>query len=243
MWLAFSWLTVLPLPQPRFTVDRRAGSSAIAAAPVVGVALGLVTAAVAAGLSATDLPSAAVGLLAVALLAVATRGMHLDGLADTTDGLGSMRPPDQAREIMRSGPVGPFGAACLVLVLGLQAMVIGALADDGRWAAIVLAVALGRVAVVLACRRGLTAPANGFGAIVAATQRVSVIAWVVVAVAASVVGDTAHWWRGPVVTIVVLAGAALWTRHCDRRLGGVGGDVLGATVELATAATLVGLAI
>ncbi|MEH3156576.1 MAG: adenosylcobinamide-GDP ribazoletransferase [Gordonia paraffinivorans] len=241
--LAFSWLTVLPLPQPRFTIDRAAGGSAIAAAPVVGVVLGGATASVAIGLSQTDLPSGAVGLLAVGFLAVVTRGMHLDGLADTADGLGSMRPPDAAREIMRTGPVGPFGAATLVIVLALQAVLVGPLADDGRWGAIVVAVALGRVAVVVACQRSFAAADDGFGAIVGATQRLSAAVWVALAVLASVIGDPDRWWQGPIVAVVVLVGAALWTRHCARRLGGVGGDVLGATLELTTAAALVGLAL
>lgn len=240
--LAFSWLTVLPVPQPRFTIDRAAGASAIAAAPVVGVVLGAATAGLAVGLSQTGLPAAAVGLLAVAFLSIVTRGMHLDGLADTADGLGSMRPPDAAREIMRSGPVGPFGAATLVVVLALQAVVVGSLADDGRWTAIVVAVAIGRVAVVVACRRSIPAAGDGFGAIVGATQRLSVVVWVALAVVAAVAAHPDHRWQGPVVTVVVLVGAVLWTRHCARRLGGVGGDILGATVELTTVAALVGLA-
>lgn len=241
--LAFSWLTVIPVPQPRFTINRAAGGSAIAAAPVVGILLGLATAGLSVGVSQTGLPTAAVGLLAVGFLAVVTRGMHLDGLADTADGLGSMRPPGAAREIMRSGPVGPFGAATLVVVPVLQAVLIGSLADDGRWVAITASVVLGRVAVVVACHRSLPASDDGFGAIVGATQRLSVLAWVVLAVVASVLGDPGRWWQGPIVTVVVLTGAALWTRHCARRLGGVGGDVLGAIVELTTAAALVGLAL
>jgi adenosylcobinamide-GDP ribazoletransferase len=241
--LAFSWLTVFPLPQPRFTIDRAAGASAIAAAPVVGVVLGAATAAVAVGLSHTALPAAAVGLLAVGFLALVTRGMHVDGLADTADGLGSMRPPDQARDVMRSGPVGPFGAVTLVVVVALQAVVLGSLADDGRWAAIVVAVALGRVAVVVACQRVFPAGGDGFGAVVGATQGVSAAVWVLLAVVGSSAADPDRWWRGPLVTVVVLVGAALWTRHCARRLGGVGGDVLGAGLELTTVAALVGLAL
>ncbi|GAA1892567.1 adenosylcobinamide-GDP ribazoletransferase [Williamsia serinedens] len=241
--LAFSWLTVLPVPQPRFTIDRAAGGSAIAAAPVVGVVVGAATAGIAIGLAQTTLPTTAIGLLAVGFLALVTRGMHVDGLADTADGLGSMRPPEAAREIMRSGPVGPFGAATLVVVLALQAMLFGSLATDGRWGAIVVSVALGRVAVVVACRRSFPATGDGFGAIVGATQGLSAIVWVALAVVASATGDPDRWWRGPIVTVVVLLGVSVWTRHCTRRLGGVGGDVLGATVELTTVAALVGLAL
>lgn len=243
MWLAFSWLTVIPLPQPRFTVDRSAGRAAIAAAPVVGLVLGAAVAALSAALAASALPAVAIGALCVALLALVTRGMHLDGLADTTDGLGSMRPPEDARAVMRSGPVGPFGAACLAIVLLVQATVVGALASDHRWGAIVVAVALGRVGVVLACHRSLPASDGGFGALVGATQRFSAPTWAAIALVGSVLADTGQWWRGPVVSAVVLAGVLLWTRHCARRLGGVSGDVLGSAVELTTTAALVGFAL
>ena len=98
----------------------------------------------------------------MALLAVATGGLHLDGLAGTADGLGSRRPADQALEIMRRSDAGPLGMATLLLVLLVQ---VGALASLphvlGRGAAgpgrgwtgasgLVLAAVTSRVAVVLA---------------------------------------------------------------------------------------------
>jgi adenosylcobinamide-GDP ribazoletransferase len=122
-----------------------------------------------------------------------------------------------------------------VVLLGAQAAAVGALATEGRWAAVVLAVAAGRVAVVGACARGVPAASpTGFGALVAGTQPSSrAAAWALLAVLASVAAVPGRWWQGPLA--VVLAGLLLapTLRHVVRRLGGVTGDVLGAGCEVA----------
>ncbi|MGU3294049.1 adenosylcobinamide-GDP ribazoletransferase [Williamsia sp. M5A3_1d] len=238
-WLAVSWLTVVPVPQPRTEIDRAAGAGAIAASPVIGIGLGGVAAGLAAVLSVTALPSIVVGALVVGVLGLLTRGMHIDGLADTVDGLGCYGPPERAREVMRSGGVGPFGAAALVVVLLVQAGALGALADGHHWYAIVAAIALGRLTVPIACRRGLPAATGGFGELVAGGQRWSIVVWSALAVACAVAVDIDTWWRG--VATVVVIGLAAWflSAHCARRLGGISGDVLGAGIELGTTVALV----
>jgi adenosylcobinamide-GDP ribazoletransferase len=175
------------------------------------------------------------GVLVVAFLALATRGMHLDGLADTADGLGSYQGPERALAIMRDGPVGPFGVVALVLVLGAQA---AAMHD---WVAVVLAVATGRVAFTICCHRGVPAARpEGLGALVAGTQPTVVpVVWVVALAGVSVV----QGWRGPVAIVVATGLVVLLVRHTRKRFGGVTGDVLGAASELATTAVLITLAL
>lgn len=242
--LAFSWLTVLPVRGPD-TVDRKAAGIAIAWAPVVGVVLGSLACAVL-WLGTTAGASAPVaGLLAVGVLALSTRGMHLDGLADTADGLGSYGPPERAREIMKSGSAGPFGVTAIVFAIGLQAFSFAALADAQRWFAVVLAVALGRVAVVAACRTGITAaPGTGFGALVAGTQSpITVGLWALVAVLATYFAVPDHRWLGPLVVLLIAPAVLLLVRHCLRRFGGLSGDVLGTAIETTTALTALGFSL
>lgn len=241
--LAVSWLTVLPVPQPRVEIDRRAAARAIAATPVVGVLLGGLATGLAAVLALSQLPSIVVGLLVVGALGLMTRGMHIDGLADTVDGLGCYGPPERAREVMHSGGVGPFGAAALVVVLVVQATGVGALAESHEWSAIVVAVALGRLAVLIACRRGLPAATGGFGALVADSQRFSIVVWTVLALVGAASVDIDVWWRGVATVGVILAGAWVVSAHCARRFGGINGDVLGAVLELGTTVAVVGFLI
>ena len=166
--------------------------------------------------------------------------MHLDGFADCVDGLGSYGPPERAREIMRQGTVGPFGAAALVLLLLSEAAAIGALADRGHWYAIGLAVAAARVAAVIGCHRWAPSNPDGFGALTAGTQPWwSVTGWTVTALALALPTGL----RGPMAVAAALAVAALAQRHCVRRFDGVSGDVLGFGIEISTVLLLIGLTV
>ncbi|MEH6795004.1 MAG: adenosylcobinamide-GDP ribazoletransferase [Rhodococcus sp. (in: high G+C Gram-positive bacteria)] len=240
--LAFSWLTVLPVRGPD-EVDRHSAGRAIALAPLVGLALGGIWAAVLWVSVTAGLSPLLGGPLTVAAAALLTRGMHLDGLADTADGLGCYGPPERAREVMKSGSAGPFGVAAIALILAIQAASVGQLAEQQLWWAIAALPVIGRVSVVLACRRGTDASSpNGFGALVAGTQsNVTPVLWVVVAVAISVFARGDHPWQGPLVVIAVLALGTVVTRHCVRRFGGLSGDVLGAGIETTTALAAIGL--
>lgn len=240
--LALSWLTVVPISGSA-TVDRKAAAKAIAVTPIVGALLGGAAAAVLWLLLRVGLVPILAGLIVVALLALSTRGMHVDGLADTFDGLGCYGPPERAREVMRSGGAGPFGVATIVVSIGAQSISLGVLGSSSLWIAVVVAVTAGRVAVVAACRRG-TPPASdtGFGSLVAGTQPLwAGVAWAAALIAASVPAVAGRWWQGPLVVLVALSVAVVLVRHCVRRFGGLSGDVLGAAVEVTVCVAAIGL--
>ncbi|WP_233289123.1 adenosylcobinamide-GDP ribazoletransferase, partial [Kitasatospora sp. MBT63] len=90
---AFGTLSVLRVRVDRW--DRTAAGRAMLAAPLVGLVLGGFAAGAGAlvGLRAGGLLAA---VAAVAVLAALTRGLHLDGLADVADGLGSGKPAEDA---------------------------------------------------------------------------------------------------------------------------------------------------
>ncbi|WP_326821253.1 adenosylcobinamide-GDP ribazoletransferase [Streptosporangium sp. NBC_01756] len=187
--LAIGTLSVFPV-RPG-VVDRRAAGIAMTAAPFVGALLGVVAGAVLAvalRLGVTPLPAS---VLAVATLALLTRGLHLDGLADLADGLGSGRPAGPALDIMKKSDIGPFGVVTLVLTLLVQVATLAEVTAAGMGpAAVVVACATGRLALTWACRAGVpSARPGGLGSMVAGTVR-----------------------RGPAlaVTAFVLAGAIAW---------------------------------
>jgi adenosylcobinamide-GDP ribazoletransferase len=124
--LALSLLTVLPVHTG--APDARTAASALRWAPLVGVLIGAATGGVLVGLALLGVPPPVVGLLAVGFAGLATRGMHLDGLADTADGLGCYGPPERALAVMRDGGAGPFAVVTLVVVVGTQAAALAALA-------------------------------------------------------------------------------------------------------------------
>jgi adenosylcobinamide-GDP ribazoletransferase len=233
--------------------DRATVAAAMAWAPGVGLLLGVIAAAV---LLAADHPLGGGPLtaaaLAVASLALLSRGLHLDGLADLADGLGSGKPAPIALDIMRRSDIGPVGTVTLILTVLVQVAALGhaEAAGYGRGpAALIAAVVTGRLALTWACRRGVPAARpDGLGAMVAGTVRPAipgVITLATVAAAAAAVAISATvtseplGWTLPLAVVAGLAAALVLQRHAVRRLGGITGDVLGALAEVATTVTLV----
>ncbi|TQJ52476.1 adenosylcobinamide-GDP ribazoletransferase [Streptomyces sp. SLBN-115] len=263
---AFGTLTALPVRVTRW--DREAACGGMLSAPVVGLVVG----GCAAGLGLLLLYLGASPLLAAvasaAVPAVLTRGLHLDGLADTADGLGSGKPAEDALRIMKQSDIGPFGVLTLVLVLLAQVAALTQLYDTS-WAlgavAAVVSAATARLALTLAARAGVPAARpEGLGAAVAGVVPVrgAVLTVVAVTLAAAAVGAWCGPYEGGVVVLIghvepgapfepydavrpalavlaALAVAELLLRHCTRRFGGVTGDVFGGLAEAAATTALV----
>nr|WP_233558304.1 adenosylcobinamide-GDP ribazoletransferase [Tessaracoccus sp. OH4464_COT-324] len=244
---ALSLFTILPMPMQE--IDRRSAAGALAALPLVGLVLGVVAGAVlwgAAVLGLTWLGAVA----ALAVLAGATGGLHLDGVADTADGLGSRKPAEQALDIMKRSDIGPMGVIALVLVLLAQlAAIVDAAAAGPQVAAcaLALAAATGRAGVLL-ISRGPSARPGGFGSMLSGAPAPGWVAANLLALAGLTAG--CGWWLwGPVGALAwaaAWAGALLvgwcWARHVVRRLGGTTGDVFGSTIEITQLAVLAALA-
>jgi adenosylcobinamide-GDP ribazoletransferase len=246
--LAAGTLTVIPSgPIPE--IDRPMAARAMIVAPLAVVPLALVAVVVSWVTSAAGLPELVVGLLVVGTLALGSRGMHLDGLADTVDGLGSGWDRDRALQIMARGNTGPMGAAALVIMIGLQAAAIGRIVVDLPSALFLGAVICGsRCALTLTCRRGIPAAKNqGLGVAVAGSVPwiASFLTWLAVAVVLGVgqalIGGS--YATGVIAAVVAALGVLLLVWRCERRLGGVTGDVMGAGIEIALTILLVGVAV
>ncbi|MFD7921807.1 adenosylcobinamide-GDP ribazoletransferase [Streptomyces sp. NPDC059740] len=240
MRFAFGTLTVLPVHVTRW--DRAAARGGMLCAPVAGLVVGLCAAGAGAALHAAGAGAALAAVAAVAVPAVLTRGLHLDGLADTADGLGSGRPAEAALRIMKQSDVGPFGVVTLVLVVLAQVAAVAAAFEEGwgRGAVRVVVVALAaRGALTLASRAGVPAARpEGLGAAVAgAVPRAA--AFTAAAVVLVVCAGLGAWWgpweavRCAAAPLLGWCAAQLLLRRCRRRLGGVTGDVFGALAETA----------
>lgn len=247
--LAVTTFTIVPL-RPG-ALDRRTAGRAIAWGPAVGAALAAVASVGIVGMRYVEPLSGAQRLLpisvGIALLALFTRGLHLDGLADTADALG-VQDRGRALDVMKEPAIGTFGVLALLFVVLVQVTGLTAadVAQHGT-RALVLAVATGRIAIAFACVRGVPAARpGGLGALVAGTlPRAVPVLWSVAAVVAG-----AGWayfddrGRAPQALIqagaivVALAVALVVQGRLVRRFGGVTGDVLGALSELATTVAL-----
>ncbi|MCF2125203.1 adenosylcobinamide-GDP ribazoletransferase [Strepomyces sp. STD 3.1] len=243
---AFGTLTVFPVAVTRW--DREAARAGMLCAPLAGLAVG----AAAAGTGLLLLFLGAGSLLAAvataAVPAVLTRGLHLDGLADTADGLGSGKPAEDALRIMKQSDIGPFGVLALLFTLLAQVAALTQ-AYDGSWArgalAAVVSATAARLALTLAARAGVPAARpEGLGAAVAGVVPVAAALGAAAAVTLAAAGAGAFLGPDDVVrtalaVLCAVATAELLLRHCVRRFGGVTGDVFGGVAETAATTALV----
>ncbi len=240
---AAAFLTIFPLPCP-LRAEKSAGQMvrALAWFPLVGALIG----AAAGGLAwcAWQVWSQATGAwVGVAALAVLTGALHLDGFADTLDGLGAWKSREETLRIMQDSRIGVMGAVGLVLLLGLMGSLLREFAPE-FWVRTLAAVcAMSRLAMVLSAQAFPYAPKKeGLGRLV--TDRREPAAVVIAAVTALGLAAVA---LGPRRAGILLAAtlAAVWVINTlvVRRLGGITGDTLGAVNELATVTLLMVLAI
>lgn len=245
-WLAaISMFTIIPAGGPE-TIDPGLARRITYWLPAVGVLLAVPAAGILIGVEAPGtLPRRLLAAtLAIGALGLLTGGLHLDGLADTADGLGSRKPAAQALEVMRRSDTGPMGVAALVFTVLVQVTAVAVITP--RWlsaAALITAVVTSRVAVLLGS--GVPgARSGGFGALIAGTTSRGA-RWLacggllaVIGAAGGAAGGLALALRGLGAVACGLVAATALRRIAFRRLGGMTGDVYGAIIEISTAVVL-----
>lgn len=253
--LSVGTLTIFRVPPPT-SVDARTARRAMLLAPAVGLVVGLIAEGVALVIrTAIDGYSdrLLVAVAAVSASAALTRGMHLDGVADTFDGLGSGKHGQHAVEVMRRSDVGPMGVAALVLILLSQVAALYTALLVGRGTlALVGGLVVSRLAIAWACRRGvLPNRPNGLGSTFANTVPVGALMLLTVAVALFLSGtviwddDVSYAFivNALLAMVAALCASQLFVRRCVSRFGGISGDIMGAACECAFLVFLVVIAL
>jgi adenosylcobinamide-GDP ribazoletransferase len=185
-----------------------------------------------------DVPGTLTATLVVGLGTWATGALHLDGLADTMDGFGGGRDREGVLRIMRDPPIGAYGTAALVFVIGVKVTALAALLDrDAALPFVIAAPAISRWTIpALATWLPYARAEGGLGQ--AVTRKRDTIGLVVATAVTALIAIAAL----RVDALIVWASAALtavWIAHtARRRIGGVTGDVFGAGVELTEASVL-----
>lgn len=199
--------------------------------PVVGALIGAAVGGAALGL-ADLVPPLIAGALAVALELVLTGALHVDGLADSADGLGA-KDRERSLAIMRDHALGAYGASALVLDLLVKSAALGALADRDELLPVIAAYALSRAAPLpLAAALPYARSGPGTGRSLAdALRPVPAVAGVALAVAIAVTEPVT------IAAAAVVVAGVWWLAR--RRLAGVTGDVMGAAIELTATTALV----
>jgi adenosylcobinamide-GDP ribazoletransferase len=251
--LSLALLTRWPLHVER--VDRSTTRRAMTLAPLVGVGLGAVAGAV--GIGAHAAAGGTVGALlgatlSVAMLAVLTGALHLDGWADVADALGVRGDAAAARATAKSPTLGAFGVVAIALAVVVDVAAVAVCVQHGRaMTALITSAASSRLVATCAASHFPAAASEGLGAWVARSvprgQAVAASAAVLVICAALGALDVHARTAGAATAlgaavIGVTAGLAV-CRVGVRRFDGITGDVFGAAITGATTSVYVALAL
>ncbi|WP_210527886.1 adenosylcobinamide-GDP ribazoletransferase [Rubellimicrobium arenae] len=233
---AFLLLTRIPAPWPATPRGARAGW----AWPIAGACVGLVAASVATVALLAGLSPGVAAALALATQAMATGGLHEDGLADSADGLWGGGTPDRRLAIMSDSRIGSYGALALMLgILIRWSALSGLLAGGHAWGPLVAVGALSRWPMLAVLWALPPARDGGLSRLVGrpGTPTLVLAGLVALGLALAGAGTSAF-----LAAAAVLALAALWWRLVEARLGGQTGDTCGAAQQLTEMAALLALA-
>ncbi len=230
---AVSFLTVLPVANADGSPGERLGRMYF---PLVGGVVGLVAGAVFVLVSALATPLLA-GAAAVAVLAALTGAIHLDGLADSADGLLGRGDVARRLETMRDPRLGAYGVTAIAAVLLIDFAALASMSPTRALAALIIAGALSRLATLWVVALVPYVRASGLG-VAAHDDRHR---WVDVALGSLIAAIACVLdWRHALVALPLVA-LTTWlvALLARRRVGGATGDVYGATAELCQMAVLV----
>ena len=229
--LAFSFLTTVPLPMVK-EWDAKDQAKSLIYAPIVGLFIGGLLLLVWEMASFYPAKQIAAIFVVVAYVMV-TGGLHLDGLADSCDGVFSNRPRERMLEIMRDSRIGTNGVIGLIFALLIYWIAVSNfppfLATNTVIPLVLLPVA-GRTGSIIGA--GLSKYArktDGLGKnfVEILTTRHAIIGGIISLLIFVLIGG----WRGIIMFLITLASTLVGILFFNRRLGGATGDSLGAICE------------
>jgi adenosylcobinamide-GDP ribazoletransferase len=176
------------------------------------------------------IPLSLANVFLIVVLAGLSRGLHLDGLADSADGLLGSADRQRSLAIMKDSRIGTFGTLALIGIVVMKLRALDLLSGVDRTHALLLGPMFGRWACVVMAYTAPPAREEGLGALfVRGVQfREIMLASVFVLAGGLLIMGTPN-----LLFLGLLTGIA-WgaTRYCERRLGGVTGDTMGAIGEV-----------
>lgn len=256
--LLFKFMTRLPIPvNPEF--DSKELGKSMKFFPVVGIVIGLILYAVYLIGAKFILSSYLLAAIVVLTEVILTGGIHIDGLADTFDGIFSYRSKQKMLDIMKDSRLGTNGGIALVLYFVLKILLIGGIKDtslgmvgsmmgiqDAAGAVILVTPVLARINTVLNCAAVPYArPAGSAKDFVECTDKSGVLIAVIIALLFSAVAGCGIFGRlNPLhlinITAVTMVLGLYFAKLMEKKIGGVTGDTLGAVLELSEIIILFG---
>lgn len=226
--LALQFLTILPIKIKGFTEAKLARSMIFF--PVIGLLIALFLAGVNSLFSFLGFNGIVLNVILVVALIILTGGMHLDGLSDTFDAISSNKDKNEMLGIMRDSHCGVMGILSIICVILLKISFLSSLSAGHKIGAIILMCVFSRWAMVFLIFLFPYARDEGKGKIFSKgiNQEILMIATLLAMIAAAVIFKII----GFVILVLAAFAAYMFGKLIAKKIGGITGDVLGATNEL-----------
>ena len=233
--LVWSLITRIRIPEKFMPAESSLPpADAIIFLPLAGGLFGLVSV-LPARLIAFALHPQGAAWLATAIYIALGWSLHLDGWGDVWDGIGSGKRGDSLRSVMKDARMGAFGVAGIVTAIGTRAALLGCI-DPGRWfAACVISCGVGRFGCMAAVYLGEYPWAEGMARDIVRNFGARDLVWAAAATCLMFPVWPAGWAVGMVLSCAGGAALAIWGK---KNMGGVNGDVIGASAVLGEILTM-----
>lgn len=237
---ALQFLTIVRVQQKQEVAEGDLAES-MAYFPFVGFLIGVVLVYADRGLQ-WALPDTIGNALVLVILALVTRALHLDGLADTCDGLMGGRDRESRLAIMRDSRIGTAGVLGVLFIVLIKYVSLNALFHDQKTAALLASPLFGRWSQLLMMYRAEYGRPDGMGrAFVGRLRGSGLLAASAITIGLSafvIVDDLTTWFLALGIACAVMLCTLLCRWYLVRKLGGVTGDAVGAVSELNETLTL-----
>lgn len=230
----------IPLPKKWWPAEMPSGNRTLSLAPVAGGILGLLTGSVISFANILGIGSSGAIWLGAFFYTASGWALHLDGWGDLWDGIGSGKKGNELRSVMKDSRTGAYGVTGLILAFGLWTSIMGLVPKTELLVASSVAAASGRFAACAAAYKGLYPWDKGMGrgwvdtftGYDLFTSALSLLIFMPFA--------PIRWIFSAFIAAGIGFASARWM---NSRLGGVNGDVLGASIVAAEIAALMVFAI
>lgn len=235
--VAWTLFSRIPLPKKWWPAEMPPGNRVLSLAPLAGGILGLLTGFVIELSGFVGIGKAGSLWIGIFFYAAAGWSLHLDGWGDLWDGIGSGRKGNKLRDVMKDSRIGAYGVTGLILAFGLWTSILETVERPEILAACSVAAASGRFASCSAAYKGIYPWESGMGKGWVDTYTAYDLFTAGISLLIFMPFAPVRWMFSVAAALLVGFGMAGWM---NSKLGGVNGDVLGAS---AVAAEIVSLAV
>jgi adenosylcobinamide-GDP ribazoletransferase len=226
--MQIQFLTRVPIPV-KIEFDEKKFAKSMILSPVIGLLTGIILGGIYYFVQMTGKQIFAAVAVVTAEIII-TGGLHLDGLADTFDGIFSNRPKNKMLNIMKDSRIGTNGTLALILIILCKTALLVSI-NEMRLVLYLFAMpAVSRMSILWAAGTSAYAARDGMGkSVVKYTGVKEIISGTIIS---GIISAVFLRWASLVVLPAAIAFTLLFCAYVKRKIGGITGDIIGAVIEL-----------